>query len=66
MDVSAIATAATQMSQDRTALAVSTSILRKALDLQGQGALQLVLAATQSMPATSNPPNLGNSIDVLA
>lgn len=64
MDVNAIASVATQMSQARTADAVSVAVLKKALDLQGQGALQLVQAATQSMQAVNNPPHLGNNINV--
>lgn len=66
MDVTAIASLATEMSQARTADAVSTAVLKKALDLQAQGAAQLVQAATQSMQAINNPPHLGNRIDLMA
>ncbi|MDD5176151.1 MAG: YjfB family protein [Sterolibacterium sp.] len=66
MDVTAIASAATEMSLARTADAASVAVLKKALELQAQGALQLVQAATQSMQATSNPPHFGNNIDVFA
>lgn len=41
--------------------AVSTAVLRKAIDIQAQGALQLLQALPQ---VASNPPNLGNNIDV--
>ncbi len=66
MDVSAIAAVATQMSQSRTEDAVALTVLKKALDLQAQGAAQLVQAAMQSMQTISNPPNLGNQVDTFA
>jgi len=64
MDVSAVALAATQMSQAGTANAVQLAVLRKALDIQAQAALQLIDAASQV--TRSNPPNLGNQIDTFA
>ncbi len=65
-DVNAIASAATAMSQARTADAVSMAVLKKALALQGQSALQLIQAATQPAPTPANPPHLGNSVDTFA
>lgn len=65
MDVTTLAAAATALSQDRNADAVSTTVLKKALDIQAQGAMQLIQAAAQVIPA-NNPPHLGNRIDVLA
>ena len=47
MNVTGIAAAATEMSQARTADAVQMAVLKKALDVQAQGALQLVEAAAQ-------------------
>lgn len=64
MDVSSIASVATELSQTRTADAVSIAVLRKALDIQEQGALQLIAALP--LPPTSNPPNLGNTINTFA
>jgi hypothetical protein len=64
MDVTAIAATATQMSQARTANDVQLTVFRKALDLQAQGAAQLIDAAAQATPAI--PPNLGNRIDTFA
>jgi hypothetical protein len=64
MDVSAVALAATQMSQAGTANAVQLAVLKKALDIQAQAALQLIDAASQV--TRSNPPNLGNQIDTFA
>jgi hypothetical protein len=63
MDVSAIASLATEMATTRTEQAAQIAVLKKAMEMQGQGAIQLLTAATQSY---NNPPNLGNSIDVFA
>ncbi|MEF8717277.1 MAG: YjfB family protein [Candidatus Accumulibacter necessarius] len=64
MDVSAIASMATEMSQARTAESLQVAVLKKALDIQEQGALQLIEAASQVIP--SNPPHLGNDVDTFA
>lgn len=64
MDVSGIAAVATEMSQARTGDAVQVAVLKKALDIQSQNALQLVEAAADVVP--SNPPNLGNQVDAFA
>jgi hypothetical protein len=63
MDVSSVGSLSTALSQAQTGDAVSTLVLRKALDIQAQNAMQLLQALPQ-LP--SNPPNLGNSIDVKA
>ena len=60
MDVSAIASVATEMSQNQTAQAVQIAVLKKAMDIEEQSALQLL----QALP--SNPPNLGNNVDLFA
>jgi len=59
MDVSAIASVATEMSQVQTAQAVQIAVLKKAMAIEEQSAMQLL----QALP--SNPPNLGNNVDVL-
>lgn len=64
MDVTAIASVTTEMAQARTADAVSLAVLKKALNLEAQGAVQLVQAAAQSMQGAGNPPHLGTLIDV--
>ena len=64
MDVSAIASMATEMRQARTTEALQVAVLKKALDIQAQGALQLIEAASQVIP--SNPPHLGNAVDTVA
>ena len=60
MDVSSIAALATDMSQTQTEQAVQVAVLKKAMDMQEQSALQLL----QAVPV--NPPHLGNSVDVFA
>lgn len=64
MDVSAIASVATEMAQASTADAVSIAVLKRALEIQAQGEVQLVQAAVLSAPASRNPPHLGNFIDI--
>lgn len=65
MDTLAIASLATDMSQAKTANAVQLAVLKKAMNIESQGALQLVQAATQATQY-ANPPHLGNSIDTFA
>ncbi|HSG21817.1 MAG TPA: YjfB family protein [Azonexus sp.] len=65
MDVSSIGSLSSALSQANTSDAVSTLVLKKAMDIQAQSATQL-LAALPPIPSSSNPPNLGNSIDVKA
>ncbi len=57
MDTTAIASMATEMMTQRTMQAAQIAVLKKAMDLEGAGALQLV-------QAVSNPPHLGNSVDI--
>lgn len=64
MDAVSIATLASDMSQTRTQNAVQLAVLKKAIDIEAQGAMQLVQAAVQATP--TNPPNLGNRVDVFA
>ncbi|WP_205895024.1 putative motility protein [Metapseudomonas otitidis] len=47
------------------AMKVQVSVLNKSVDLQAQGALAL-LEALPAPVSNSNPPNLGNVIDVTA
>lgn len=70
MDSTGIAALATSMSQTQIADSVQTAVLKKAMEIGAQGALQLIDAATQAVPqvtpAAVNPPNLGNVVDVHA
>jgi hypothetical protein len=63
MDTTALTSLATQMATTTTQQAAQIAVLKKAMDLQGQGAIQLVTAATQG---ANNPPHLGNNVDVRA
>lgn len=63
MDIANVSSLSTALSQAKTGDAVGTLVLKKALDIQAQSAAQLIQALPQ---AASNPPNLGNSVDVRA
>ncbi len=63
MEISSTSGYSSAMTQTQLSEAVSTGVLRKAIDIQAQGALQLLQALPQ---VTNNPPNLGNNIDVKA
>ncbi len=64
MDVAGIAAASTAMAQIRFAQAAQIAVLKQALELEGQGALQLVQAVAQVV--YNNPPNVGGNIDTTA
>ena len=63
MDITALASLSTALSQAQLGDAVGISVLKKAMDIQEQSSLQLLQALPQQC---SNPPNLGNSVDVKA
>lgn len=63
MDITALASLSTALSQTQLGDAVGISVLKKAMDIQEQSSLQLLQALPQQY---SNPPNLGNSVDVKA
>lgn len=58
MDVSAIASAATSMSQQKVADAAGTLVLRKALDIQASNAAQLLQALPTPQPAPRASKNI--------
>lgn len=64
MDVASIAAAATELSQARNMGAAQLAVFKQALDIEAQGAMQLIQAASQVIP--NNPPNLGNRVDTFA
>jgi putative motility protein YjfB-like len=64
MDVTGIANLATSLSQAQTTNAIQVAVLKKALDAQEAGALALIQAIPEA--PRSNPPNLGNAVDVFA
>lgn len=63
MGITSVSGQASTLTPTQLSEAVSTAVLRKAIDIQAQGALQLLQALP---PVASNPPNLGNNIDVRA
>jgi hypothetical protein len=63
MDISSIGGLTSALSQATTGDAVSIAVLKKAMDIQAQSAMQLLEGLPQ---VASNPPNLGSAIDVKA
>jgi hypothetical protein len=61
MDISSASSLSSALSQVDSRDAVGTAVLKKAIDIQEQNAMQLLEALPQ---VTSNPPNLGNAVDV--
>ncbi len=62
MDIASVSSLSTALTQAKSGDAVGTLVLKKAMDIQEQSVAQLL----QSIPRASNPPNLGNSVDVKA
>ncbi|MDE2440542.1 MAG: YjfB family protein [Betaproteobacteria bacterium] len=63
MDITLTTSLNSVLPQTQTADATGIAVLKKAMDIQAQTAMQLI----QSLPQTSsNPPNLGQNIDVKA
>ena len=61
MEVSSLASLSAALSQSQVGDAVGITMLKKAMDLQAETAAQLL----QALPSpASNPPHLGNSIDI--
>ncbi len=61
MDISSLGGLTNGLAQVQIGDAVSTLVLKKAIDIQEQSAMQLL----QTLPQiASNPPNLGNSVDI--
>lgn len=61
MDVSSTGSLTSAMSSVEIRDAANMAVLKKAIDIQAQSAAQLLDALPQ---VSSNPPNLGNSVDV--
>lgn len=64
MDISGIRSSVSGVSQADAANVVQLTVLKKAIDVNAQSALQLIQAASNVI--TSNPPHLGSRIDVRA
>lgn len=65
MDSSSIASAISGLASAQTGTAANIAVLKKALDIQAQNAMQLLEALPQAAPA-NNPPNLGQGVDTFA
>jgi len=61
MDVAGLGSLSSALSAAQTGDAVSILVMKKAMEMQGQGALALVQSAAQTV---ANPPNLGQNVDV--
>lgn len=64
MEIASVGNMSAGLMQSQTGDAVAVTVLRKALDIQAQNARQLLEALPQ--PVASNPPNLGNRVDIFA
>ena len=62
MNISSIGNVPAAMSQASSGDAIAVLVLKKALDIQAQGALQLI----QSLPQVAPMPNLGNNVNTFA
>jgi len=64
MSISGVVTPSAVISQAGSGDAVAITVLKKALDIEAQGALQLIQALPQ--PITNSPSHLGNSVNTFA
>jgi hypothetical protein len=64
MEISSVSALTAGMGASGAPDIVQLTVLRKAMDIKAQGALQLIQAASNIIP--SRPPNLGNNIDTIA
>lgn len=64
MDVSHIASASTALANNANQQAVSIAMLKKAMNLQAQGAAQLL--QTLPSPPSATLPHLGNHVNTVA
>jgi hypothetical protein len=63
MDVSGMGSVSSAMTPAQTGAAAAMLVLKKSIDLEKSNAMQLLQALPQ---VSSNPPNLGNSVDIRA
>ncbi len=66
MDVTSIASVATNLSNANTNQAISTAVLKKAIDVSAEGALALIEALPSGQSAQNLPANLGQNINTTA
>ena len=58
--------AASSMQQQQTAQAVQVSVLKKAMDIQSNAAMQLLDTLPQAAPALANSGSLGTQVNTYA
>ncbi len=66
MDVSQISSAASMLQSQKTGDAVGLSVLKKALEVQSQGAMQLINSVPQPQKTADPTATLGRNIDIKA
>ncbi len=66
MDITGITSLATQMSQTRQVSDAQLAVLKKAMDIEAQSAMQLIQTASQAAPSYNSPSHLGNSVNTFA
>jgi hypothetical protein len=64
MSINSLGSVPATLSQAPIGDAIAIAVLKKAIDIQAQSAMQLIQALPQA--AASNPPNLGNSVNTFA
>ena len=64
MDISTVGNVSSALAQATTGDAVAISVLKKAIDIQAQSAMQLIQALPQPAPGTTS--TLGNGVNTFA
>ncbi|MEI7612987.1 MAG: YjfB family protein [Betaproteobacteria bacterium] len=64
MNLNSVGSTLSAVSQASTGDAVAISVLKKALEVQAQGAMQLIQALP--LPSTNSPAHLGNNVNTFA
>lgn len=65
MDITSASSVSAAVASAQTGSAVGTAVLKKALDLQAQNAMQMLESVPQPVQY-NNPPNLGKSVNTFA
>ncbi len=64
MDIGSVGSVSAALSQASSGDAVAILVMKKAMDIQAQGAIQLIAALPA--PATVNPPGVGGNVNIFA
>ena len=62
MAISDVGGVTSAITADQANTSIATKVLKKAIEIEEQNAMQLL----QALPQPNNPPNLGNAVDVKA